>query len=139
MVRKVKKRTISLALIALLVLTGALMTTGTAAPRPVMRLATPQLVSPRNGATLSSIPFYYDFECRAVNGVDYYQIELQYATLVGKNSIEWTSGGTWGSDDPTWTLGFNKVALWRWRVMAIATDPLLNSYPSKWRTFTVVE
>ena len=137
--RKMRKRTMSLALVLLLVLVGVLVALGAAAPRPAfLRLGTPILVSPRNGATFNSGQEFL-FEWRAVPGADHYRVELQIATNIDKKSVSWApfTSFDWWDTSKLVMFQFGPKYM-RWRVTAISTDSLLNSYPSKWRTFTIL-
>ena len=137
MTEKMRKRTLSLALIALLVLAGVLVTAGAAAPS-IKQLATPQLVSPHNAEKISFGAIQFDW--RDVYGATRYTWEFQKATIIGRNIIEWTSEEFYTSDKSDFTYIGILPGYYRWRVTAEKVDyPFLNSKSSSWRTFTVLE
>jgi len=130
-----KKRAICLSLVALLLLSGLLVAAG-AAVKPAKNLATPQLKSPRNGATIN-FGDPTSFEWRAVSGATCYQMDLEVAD--GTHPVTWKHTGTLVIYNSKADLSF-QAGYRRWRVTALDTysPSLMSSLPSNWRTFTVV-
>jgi len=128
-----RKTLISLLLCLVLVGTIGAAATATACSC-VNRLDTPQLVAPENGAT-PKVGQTITFEWKAVDGAVAYRVEAQNENA----KHEWTHDWAFIINAPATT--FSRQAMHaqthRWHVIAIASNPMRNSQPSEWRTFTV--
>jgi len=132
-----KQRPVALLLLAVMIVSVVSAAAATTAAAPPKRLATPQLVAPRNNAIVPLSP-PTTFKWKAVRGTTSYRMELQKATRDTSNPriIRWTgsariiSGASVG-------FGFAQLGAYRWRITALSSNPSLNSAPSAWRYFTV--
>jgi hypothetical protein len=128
-----RKTLIALFLCLVMVGTIGAAVTATACPC-VKRLAKPQLVAPQNGTTVKvgqTIPF----EWKAVNGAVAYRLEAQYESA----KHEWIHDFSYIIKAPATSYSTPAInaQTHRWHVIAVASDPVQNSQPSEWRTFTI--
>ena len=104
----------------------------------VNRLDTPQLVAPENGAT-PKVGQTTTFEWKAVDGAVAYRVEAQNENAKHEWTHDWAFIINAPANAPATT--FSRQAMHaqthRWHVIAIASNPMRNSQPSEWRTFTV--
>jgi hypothetical protein len=132
-----RKTLIALFLCLVMVGTIGAAVTATAAPC-VNRLDTPQLVAPENGAT-PKVGQTITFEWKAVDGAVAYRVEAQKETAKHEWTHDWAFIINAPANAPTTT--FSRQAMHaqthRWHVIAIASNPMQNSQPSEWHTFTV--
>ena len=128
-----RKHTMSLALIVLLVLAGVLVTAGAAAP-VIKMLKTPKLISPRDGSVFDYYPRTLTLEWGEVKGAVRYQVDRE-ALIDG----EWKPYLPIETTNTRFTFDFVGAQPGRWRVTAVGPDPLRNSFPSRWNTFTFIQ
>jgi len=130
-----KKKKIGLLLIALLVVTVLLVSVAAAAP-PVKTLATPQLLYPKSDQVFNYYPRTLTLQWKAVPGATGYLVEWQYSDPTSKIWADGPYDNHVTTIDNWFTFNFVGAQPGRWHVTALGTNPLLNSKPSKWGTFT---
>ncbi len=102
----------------------------------VRQLATPTLVSPKNGATLA-VNSPVTFTWKPVDNARIYKWEVQSLSDTGVWGVyDW--GYTFAGDPTTYPSSFWLQGTYRWHVIAINSDYFVDSDGSGWNTFTVV-
>ncbi len=131
-----RKTLIALFLCVVMVSTIGAAVTATACPC-VKRLATPQLVAPENNATFK-LGQTITYEWKAVNGAVAYRVEAQYEGAKHEWIHDWSFIINAPANAPATSYSTPAInaQTHRWHVVAIASDPVHNSRPSEWRTFT---
>jgi hypothetical protein len=133
------KRYLALLLLVIMVVSVVSATAATATAAAPKKLATPQLVAPRNNAIVpGGKPT--TFKWKAVRGATNYQILWQVGTpYITQNQphIAWGTNGFGGTRTTSLAQPFTIAGMYRWHITALSSNPSLNSDPSNWRYFTV--
>ncbi len=137
------KKHIALLLVALMAV-SVFSAAGVTTAAPMKPLPTPNLVSPKNGATFPDEPSTVLLQWKPVDSqyLKTYQVNLQvdatgtgawYAVNIGGAPIQTTN--TFYQLDVSQT-SFSDARNWKWSVTALSTVTGFDSAQSGWRTFT---